>query len=90
MRYRARIPYSKNYVNVNWYRKRDPNKYWVRTYVWNESIGKYESKISERYTDREVATSLFRSIEITKEIPCVELWGKTKDKPLRMFTYKGL
>ena len=90
MKYRAVIPYSKNYANVNRYTKRDPNKYWVRTYVWSESIGRYGSEISERYTDKEAATSLFRSIKISKEIPRAELWGKTKDKKLRMFTYKGL
>lgn len=90
MRYRAVIPYSKNYANVNRYRKKDPNKYWVRTYVWDDSIGKYGSEVSDRYTDKEAATSLFRSIEISKEIPRAELWGKTKNKKLRMFTYKGL
>ena len=90
MRYRAKIPYSKNYLKIGYAYGQHINRYWVRVYRFDEDSGQYKTEISEHFVNRDRAMEYFRSIDITKDIPRVEIWGKLKDKPLRMFTYKGL
>ena len=89
----ARIPYtdrSKGSGKVGYAYGQPINRYWVVLYKWNESSGQYERELSSPYINRRHAWEYMRSINITNDIPRVELWGKVHDKPLRMFTYKGL
>lgn len=87
---RARIPYSKNCLKIGYAYGQHINRYWVRTYRFNEESEQYKPEISDHFFNRDRAMEYFRSIDITKDIPRVEIWGKLKGKPLRMFTYKGL
>lgn len=88
----AKIPYTptKAKVHVGKVGWNPCNRYWVRIYKWDEKSGQYKPEISEHFVNRDRATERFRSINVTKDIPRVEIWGKVKNKPLRMFTYKGL
>lgn len=90
MSHHAKIPYSRNCLKIGYAYGQHINKYWVRTYRFNEELGRYKTETSEHFVNRDRAMEYFNSIKITKDVPRVELWGKLKDKPLRMFTYKGL
>lgn len=90
MRYRAKIPYSKNYLKIGYAYGQHINRYWVRVYRFDEDSGQYKTEISEHFVNRDRAMEYFRSIDITKDIPRVEIWYKLNGKRTKLMTYKGL
>lgn len=88
MKYRAVVPFSDKWLKIGRVGT-NYNDYWVRAYQWNDSLGKYESRILSQFTSRKEATKYFRSVQISLETPRVEIWGTVKGK-MRFFTYKGL
>ena len=66
------------------------NRYWVVTYKWNESSGRYERIVSDPFVNKDFVIDHFRTIRITKDIPRVEIWYKLKGKRTKLMTYKGL
>lgn len=66
------------------------NRYWVVSYKWNESSGKYDRIVSDPFVNKDFAIDYFRTISITKDIPRVEIWYKLKGKQTKLMTYKGL
>ena len=90
MKNRAGIPYTDNILKLGRTHGRPVNKYWVVSYEWNEASERYERHISDTFVNRDHAGDYFRAIEITKELPRVEIWCKLKNKRKRLLTYKGL
>ena len=90
MRYRARLPYTDRSVKLGYAYGKPINHYWVMVYKWDDESKKYITEVVGSFVNRDRAMEHFRSIDITKDLPRVEIWGKLKGKPLRMFTYKGL
>ena len=90
MRYRARLPYTDRSTKLGYAYGQPINHYWVMIYKWDDESKKYITEVVGSFVNRERAEDCFRSISVTNDIPCVEVWAKFRKARPKLFTYKGI